>query len=127
MSYLAVRYLHITCVVLTVSLFIIRGGLQFAGAPWRDSRFLRIAPHSVDSVLLLAAITLAVMSGQYPFQQSWLTAKLFGLLAYIGLGHEALARQHSPMRRVGSFVGALIAVSYIIGTAITRSPTWGFL
>jgi uncharacterized membrane protein SirB2 len=124
LDYLAVRHLHVTCVFLSISLFTIRGGLEFVGVPWRDLRFLRIAPHFVDTVLLSAAIWLAVTSHQYPFVQNWLTAKVLALFVYVGLGAMALKPGRSFGVRLSCFFGALIAVSYIVGVALTRSPTW---
>ncbi len=127
MDYLAVRHLHITCAILSIGLFTVRGSLEMAGVRWRDFRFLRIAPHLVDTVLLSAAIWLAVTSQQYPFVQGWLTAKVLGLLAYICLGWVALKPRFSSGTRWAAFLGALMTVSYIIGVAMTRSSTWGLV
>ena len=49
-------------------------------------------PHVVDTVLLASAIALAVMTHQYPLANRWVTAKVAGLLVYIGLGTIALKR-----------------------------------
>ena len=125
MSYLAVRHLHITFVTLSISLFILRGGLQLAGIDWRRWRVLRIAPHVNDTLLLTAAIALAWMSGQYPFVLPWLTAKVLGLCGYIILGSLALRRNLPATQRAACFAGALLAVAYIVGVAITRSVTLG--
>jgi hypothetical protein len=63
-----------------------------------------VLPHVVDSCLLLSAIGLAWMAGQYPFVHGWLTAKIVGLLAYIGLGMLAL----KPGRPLALRGGALL-------------------
>jgi uncharacterized membrane protein SirB2 len=55
----------------------------------------------VDTVLLASAIAMAVISAQYPFAADWLTAKLVGLLIYIGCGSDgaqARARQTRSAR-----------------------------
>jgi uncharacterized membrane protein SirB2 len=62
------------------------------------------------------------MSGQYPFVYGWLTAKLFGLLAYIVLGAMALRRGRTREIRIRAFVLALLAYAYIVGVALTRNP-----
>src|SRR4051812_8055369 len=90
MNYLHIKYLHISCVGLSISLFILRGALQQAGVEWRRWRVLRVAPHVVDSVLLGSAIWLAMTIHQYPFVNSWLTAKLLALCVYVWLGKRAL-------------------------------------
>lgn len=125
MPYLAVRHLHITFVTISICLFILRGGLQLAGIDWRRWRILRIAPHVNDTLLLIAAISLAWMSLQYPFVQPWLTAKVLGLCGYIILGSLALRQNISAERRAACFAGALLAVAYIVGVAMTRSVTLG--
>ncbi len=88
--YLLVKQLHVACVVLSLAGFVARGALMAAGAPLLRSRFVRVAPHVVDTALLASAIWLAWASHQYPFVHGWLTAKVLGLLAYIGFGAMAL-------------------------------------
>ena len=77
------------------------------------------------TLLLIAAIALALMSHQYPFVQPWLTAKVLGLCGYIILGSLALRQNLSAERRAAFFASALLAVAYIVGVAITRSVTLG--
>ena len=57
--YLLVKQLHVACVVLSLAGFVARGALMAAGAPVLRSRFARVAPHVVDTVLLASAIWLA--------------------------------------------------------------------
>ena len=126
MDYLSVKYLHVACVVLSIALFVLRGGLQLQSQAWREWRVLRVAPHGVDTVLLGSALWLAWRSGQYPFLAPWLTAKVLALLLYIVLGHLALTRSARPGPRLLAFVAAVLCVLYIVGVALTRSPTWHF-
>ena len=79
MDYLSVRTVHIATACTSFALFTARGAMQLGGIDWRRWRWLRIAPHLNDTLLLAAAITLAVMSGQYPLAQGWLTAKVVAL------------------------------------------------
>lgn len=125
MDYLAVKYLHVISVVISISLFVLCGVLQLQSRPWRQWWLLRVAPHMVDTVLLGAALWLVWRSGQYPFVQGWLTAKVLALLLYIGLGLRALGRNTPPAQRPAYFVGALLSVAYIVGVALTRSLSWG--
>ena len=82
-------------------------------------RWVKIIPHIVDTLLLTSAIIMMIMSGQYPFAQDWLTAKLLALFAYIGLGTVAL-RGRSKVVRVWAFIAALAVFAYIGSVAITR-------
>lgn len=123
MSYLALKHLHVTCVVLSGLGFCLRGFWMLSESPLRQHRLARVLPHVVDTLLLGSAVTMAWMSGQYPFVNGWLTAKLFGLLAYILLGMMALKRGRTLAIRRGYFCLALLAYAYIVGVALSRNPT----
>ena len=125
MDYWAVKTLHVSCVVLSISLFLLRGVLQLQARSWRDWRWLRVAPHLVDTVLLSAAVWLAWRSGQYPLVDDWLSAKVLALLAYILLGRQALSQNTPVGRRLPFFVAALACAAYIVGVALTRSRSLG--
>lgn len=122
MSYLAIKHLHVTCVVLSGLGFCLRGIWMMRESPLARHRLARILPHVVDTLLLGSALTLAWMSGQYPFVSGWLTAKLCGLIAYILLGVMALRRGRTRSLRTGYFVLALAAYAYIVGVALSRNP-----
>jgi len=92
MTYLAVKHLHMACAALTGALFLLRGSWMLADSPQLQRRWVRIVPHVIDTVLLASALVMVVWSHQYPFAQNWLTAKLFALIVYIGLGTVALKR-----------------------------------
>lgn len=122
MSYLAIKHLHVTFVTLSGLGFCLRGFWMMTGSPLLRARLTRILPHVIDTILLGSALTLVFMSGQYPFVQPWLTAKVFGLLAYIVFGTIALKRGRTPRIRLGFFVLSLLTFAYIVGVALTRSP-----
>lgn len=125
MSYVLLKHLHITCVVLSGLGFCLRGWWMLIDSPLLRQRAVRIAPHVIDSLLLGSAIAMAVMSGQYPFAQGWLTAKFFGLLAYILLGTMALKRGKTKAVRIRFLVLALLSYAYIVSVALTRNPLPG--
>ncbi len=122
MTYLALKHLHVTCVVLSGLGFSLRGWWMLNDSPRLKTRLARVAPHVIDSVLLGSALVMAWQSSQYPFAQGWLTAKFFGLLAYILCGTMALKRARTRGRRVVFLALALLAYAYIVGVALTRSP-----
>lgn len=125
MSYVVAKHLHVTCVVLSIALFVLRGTLQLAGRPWRGSLRLRVAPHFVDTVLLGAALWMVFAGGILPFAHGWLVAKFLALLAYIWLGKIALGESTPARRRPLAFAAALGCVAYIVGVAVTHSPGLG--
>ena len=99
-----------------------RGLWMLSDSPRLNLRWVRVVPHLVDTLLLGSAIALAVIGAQYPLAQDWLTAKLIGLLVYILCGMMALRRGKSKTTRGMFFIAALLAFTYIVSVAITRSP-----
>lgn len=124
--YLALKHFHITCVVLSGAGFALRGWWSITGSDLLRAKLTRRLPHIIDTGLLGSAITLAWMSGQYPFVQGWLTAKVLGLLAYIGLGMLALKPVRPPGVRLAAFLAALATFAYIVSVALSKNPI-GFL
>jgi len=124
--YYTIKHLHVTCVVLSAAGFLLRGLWMFTGSPLLQRRLTRVLPHVIDSLLLLSAIGLATMIGQYPFAAGWVTAKVFGLIAYILLGTVAIKRGRTSTVRAAAFVGALVVYAWIVSIAITKNMA-GFL
>ena len=58
-AYLWIRALHIACAALSIAGFAARGALMLAGSPLLQRRFVRVAPHVVDTLLLASAVWLA--------------------------------------------------------------------
>jgi uncharacterized membrane protein SirB2 len=120
-SYKLLLYLHLASVALSGAGFVLRGVWMMQGSPLLARRWVRVLPHVVDTVLLASAIALALLTGQYPLAQGWLTAKVLGLIAYIALGTIALKRGRTPRIRVRAFWGALLVFGYIVAVAMTKS------
>lgn len=120
------RILHVSAATLSLALFLLRGAWMLADSPLRNARWTKIVPHVVDTVFLGAGIALAVKWAQFPFAHDWLTAKVFGLIAYIILGSVALKRGRTPAIRATAFFAALVVFAYIVGVARARHPlSWG--
>jgi uncharacterized membrane protein SirB2 len=123
MSYLLLKNLHIGCVMPSAALAsccVVCG--CWPTPPGCSERAVRVLPHLVDTILLAVRSPWPMLSGQYPFAPNWLTAKLVGLLIYIGCGTMALKRAPSKAQRAVFLVAALTAFAYIVTVALTRSP-----
>ena len=114
------KTVHVSCVVLSLSGFVLRGAWLWRGSPWLRARVSRVLPHVVDSTLLAAGIALALRDRQYPFVHAWLTAKLIALILYILLGSIALKYGKTPRQRALAFGAAILVFLYIIAVAFTR-------
>lgn len=125
-AYGLVKLVHVGCVVCSVAGFVLQGIWMLRDSPWRRHPAVRWLPHGIDTVLLASALTLVVMSGQWPWRFDWLAVKLGLVLLYIVTGFLALSRW-SERRwpkglRGGLFLLALIMLAQIIGIALTRQP-----
>jgi uncharacterized membrane protein SirB2 len=122
MSFLQLKYLHIFFVAGSYTLFFLRGIWSLNGSFIMQKRWVRIVPHVVDTLLLISALALAFTIHQYPFTDAWLTAKIIGLLLYVGFGFVALRRGMSKTIRFFSWLAAQAAFAYIVLVAITHNP-----
>ncbi len=118
--YSATKTVHVATVTVTIAFFTVRGLWMLRESPLLGRRWVRIVPHVNDSLLLTTGIGLAYLTGQAPGSHPWLTAKLAGLLAYIGLGMVALRRGRTRALRVGAFAAALAVAAYLVSVALTR-------
>ena len=126
MSYVALKHIHVTAVIISITGFLLRYGLSRAGDGWRRFRILRIGPHVVDTFLLASAIGLSVVSRQYPLVHGWLTMKVVALIVYIVAGSIALRPGRPERTRALALIVALLAFAHILGAAIFKT-TWGWL
>lgn len=120
--YLAVKYLHVLSVALSLTGFFLRGILMMRDSPLLAARWVRVLPHINDTVLLIAAFSLAAMSGQYPFVADWVTAKVFGIIAYIILGTLALRAASTRSMRIACWLASMAVFGWIVSVALTRQP-----
>ncbi|MDX1538248.1 SirB2 family protein [Arsukibacterium sp.] len=121
--YMAFKHLHLLMVVLSVSLLFIRFGMMLKGSALLQSKFFKISPHVVDTLLLLSAIGLMLIINQYPFVNSWLTEKFIALLAYIALAVMALKGRTLAIRWL-CFLGALGWLGLMVRVALSKQPVF---
>lgn len=120
--YPQIKFVHIACVVLSGSVFTLRGLMMLAGSRWVYHPVLKRGSYLIDTTLLAAGIALAVMLHQYPFVQAWLTAKVLLLVIYIVLGVFALRRGATHAHRAGFFIAALAVYLFIVSIALAHDP-----
>ncbi len=116
------KAIHVSCVFLSFSLFFLRGIWLLRVSPIMQQRWVKIAPHSIDTVLLTSAILLAWQLGYTPSNSPWLAAKVIALLLYIGLGMLAFRFAKTNTLRLYAWLAALLTFAYIVAAAITHDP-----
>ncbi|MBK7491367.1 MAG: SirB2 family protein [Nitrosomonas sp.] len=125
MSYALLKMIHVSSVILSYSLFLLRGVWLIQDSTNLRQRWIKILPHIIDTVLLTSAVFLAMTIQQNPLQDSWLTAKVAGLLLYIALGMVAMRFGKTRRTKIIAWVAAQCVFIYIVLVAITKSPVLG--
>ncbi|MDE2388776.1 MAG: SirB2 family protein [Betaproteobacteria bacterium] len=126
MSYALLKMIHVSSVILSYSLFFLRGIWLIRDSASLRQRWVKVLPHVIDTVLLTSAILLAIAIQQNPLQNSWLTAKVAGLLLYIGLGMVAMRFGKNRQVKITAWVAAQCVFIYIVLVAVTKDPLLGF-
>lgn len=109
---------HLLFVLIAISSFVGRVILSETQPEVLKQKLFKIAPHIIDSLLLLSGIVLA-MQGSWA-SHGWLAAKLIALVAYIGLGIVTMRSRGN--QRWLAFSGAMACFVYIGMVAVTKNP-----
>ena len=125
MSYALLKMIHVSSVILSYSLFFLRGIWLMCDSASLRQRWVKVLPHVIDTVLLTSAVLLAITIQQNPLQNAWLTAKVGGLLLYIGLGMVAMRFGKTRQVKIAAWIAAQCVFVYIVLVAITKSPVLG--
>jgi uncharacterized membrane protein SirB2 len=118
---MAFKHIHMTLALITLLGFLMRSTWAFMGSNLLEKKFVKIAPHIIDTLFLLSAIALMVLMQQYPFVHAWLTGKIIGLVAYIVFGVFTLKRAKNNSQRAVFFLLALGAFFYTAKVAMTKN------
>ncbi|MBB1438103.1 SirB2 family protein [Shewanella sp. SG41-4] len=105
--YPAVKHTHMMLVGMSVIFFIVRFVLHLRQSPIMEKKFVKVAPHVIDTFLLLSGLTLCFMIKQYPFVDPWMTEKIICVVAYIALGIMALKSNRNKLFKFFAFFGAI--------------------
>jgi uncharacterized membrane protein SirB2 len=116
-SYLLLKHLHVTLVILSGAGFALRGFLRLALDRPARHPLTRVAPHVIDTLLLASGVGLWLITG-YPIT-SWLGLKLALVLVYIGLGMAAF-RMKTRASALAAFGTALALYLGIVAIALFK-------
>src|SRR3569832_2446836 len=122
MDFSFLKHIHLTTIAITLTLFFLCGVWMMVDSPRLQARWVRIVPHVNDTFFLISGFGLAIMLGQYPLVDGWLTAKLLALILYIVLGTVALKRGRTKRTRIVAWIAVLLVLGYIVAVAIAHNP-----
>jgi uncharacterized membrane protein SirB2 len=126
MLYLLIKQVHMSLALLSVAGFALRWYWRMSRSPMATSRWVRIAPHLVDTLLLGTALALSFMPASDALGAAWFGAKVTGLVLYILLGMIAMRSAPRARRSIPAFVAALLVFAWIASVARTKVAA-GFL
>jgi len=115
------KLVHMTAAILTISGFVLRGFWMLSDSDKLQHPLVRVLPHIIDTVFLLAGIGLIVTLHLPVLLPGWLQIKIAALLVYIVLGTIALKRGKTKRIRAIAFVLALLTFAYVVGVALSKS------
>lgn len=118
--------IHMSCAVISLLLFSWRGLVMWRQQLVQQHLWRRTVPDTVDTLLLISGISMAVLLDIAPWETGWLAAKLIALLSYIGLGTVAFRFGRTLLIKRISFIAALFAFAYIVSVARSMEP-WPWL
>ena len=117
--YLAVKHTHLTLVLISVVLFYIRY-FQYKLQAKSQPKLMKVAPHVIDTALLVSAISLCFIIDQYPIAVSWLTVKVIAVVGYIAFAIMAM-KTEAKSKSLGFLAAATICVLFAGKVAVSKS------
>lgn len=118
------KHLHMTIAVISILLFTFRFFLLLSQSSLIDKKWLKIAPHVIDTLLLVAGISLAVTLSLNPAEQLWLLEKILAIFAYIFTGYYTLKLAKNNAMRIFGYIGALGWIFLIVRIAVTKETVF---
>ncbi|NOR79439.1 MAG: invasion protein [Methyloprofundus sp.] len=113
-----IKSIHMLFILLSVGGFITRIMLAEFKPDILRTKVLKIAPHVIDTILLLSGIALVFQGNWMAGEYGWIITKLVMLIAYIGFG--VMAMRSTGIKRWAGFILALACFGYILSVAITK-------
>ena len=117
-----VKLVHVSLVGCNGLLFAARGVAVLAGRAWPMQSRCRKLSYAIDTLLLVAGLTLWLILRLNPMRDSWFGVKLLLLVLYIVAGSLALKRSRTRSVQCMSFGCALALYVLIASVAITHRP-----
>jgi uncharacterized membrane protein SirB2 len=119
--YTILKLIHLSAAILSFAGFLLRSYWMMSESEMLRRSWVRILPHIIDTVFLLAGIGLIVILRLQLMANFWLLIKFAALLVYIILGMIALRRGRSRRTRISAFIFAVLTYAYIVGVALSKS------
>ncbi|WP_409423450.1 SirB2 family protein [Pseudoalteromonas sp. RW-H-Ap-1] len=121
MDYIAVKHSHMAIALLSVILFYVRSFSRMGSGSLTKNKVVFIGSHSIDTLLIISAITLMAMAKINPLEQLWLLEKIVLVVIYIAVGIIS-AKQTTTLPKVMFLVfntAVILAIGFL---ATAKAP-----
>lgn len=126
--YVLVKNIHISLVLLSGSLFVLRGlWVLLLGTGTALQKKVNRVSYAVDTCLLLAALLLLIILNFAPLAAAWLQVKLILLVLYVVFGVFAFRTKYSMPVRWIAYSAALVCFALMYYSARLHQPLAGLL
>ena len=124
MEFIMLKHLHMTVAVISILLFTFRFALTLVNSNKLSLKWLKIAPHIIDTLLLGLGIALAIKLSINPGEQLWLAEKILAVFAYIFTGYYTLKLARNRTMQIIGFLGAIGWIMLIVRIAISKETVF---
>lgn len=115
-----IKSIHIFFVLFSFFSFVSRVILSEFKPEFLQQKWIKIAPHVVDTLLIISGITLVIQGSWLSTQYDWLVGKLLVLCIYIVLGIVTMRKRGKT--RWLAFTATVVCFVYIMVVAISKTP-----
>ncbi|MGB1198740.1 MAG: SirB2 family protein [Thalassotalea sp.] len=114
------KHLHMTLAAISILLFTLRFVWTLMASKQLSKKWVKIAPHIIDTLLLVLGIAMAVKLSINPVEQLWLGEKILAVLAYIFTGYFTLKLARNRTMQIIGYLGAMGWIMLIVRIAMTK-------
>ena len=121
MDYLALKHTHMAIALVSIILFYVRSFSRMGSGSLAKNKVVFIGSHSIDTLLIISAITLMAMGKINPLEQLWLLEKIVLVVIYIAVGIIS-AKQTTTLPKVMFLVfntAVILAIGFL---ATAKAP-----
>jgi len=121
MDYLALKHTHMAIALVSIILFYVRSFSRMGSGSLAKNKVVFIGSHSIDTLLIISAITLMAMAKINPLEQLWLLEKIVLVVIYIAVG-IITAKQTTTLPKVMFLVfntAVILAIGFL---ATAKAP-----
>ncbi len=113
-----IKLIHLIFIVTSFASFNARIAFSVFKPGILQNKIIKIAPHVIDTLLLLSGITLIFQGNWLAGEYGWIISKFILLLGYIAFG--VMAMRMEGAKRWLAYTAAIACFVYIFVIAITK-------